>query len=141
MLAEDNGGRKGNKRSYGKEDIPIPDDGDDVSKHNRVFGENVPLELMNDVMSQFYVNRGSDPPLVPLCRLVATDAMRTALADASWLVPLFDRAAYIPTMGCFIVSLKGQHGETKMVTHDMIDRWDPIWQRLNVDFESKLDGD
>ncbi|MCO5596619.1 hypothetical protein L7F22_050686 [Adiantum nelumboides] len=126
---------------FDSKDITVSNDEDDLLKHNRVFGENVPLGLMNDVTSQFHVNRGSDPPLVPLCRLVAIDAMRTALADTSWLVPLFVRAAYVPTMGCFMVSLKGRHGETKMVTQDMIDRWDPIWQILNIDFEIKLDGD
>ena len=54
------------------------EEGDAETKHCRVFGESVPLGLMNDVMSQFYVMRASPPPLVPLCRLIATEAVRVA---------------------------------------------------------------
>ncbi|MCO5583522.1 hypothetical protein L7F22_037433 [Adiantum nelumboides] len=113
----------------------------DLSKHNRVFGSNVPLGLMNDVMKQYYLKRETEPPMVPLCRVISTDAVRLAIGDASWLVPLFDRAGYVPTMGSFTVSLKGRHGETKNVTQEMVERWDPIWQRLNASFESKLVGE
>ncbi|MCO5563819.1 hypothetical protein L7F22_017468 [Adiantum nelumboides] len=113
----------------------------DLSKHNRVFGSNVPLGLMNDVMKQFYLKRETEPPMVPLCRLIPTDVVRPAIGDASWLVPLFDQACYVPTMGSFTISLKGRHGETKNVTHEMVERWDPIWQQLNASFERKLVGE
>ncbi|MCO5587131.1 hypothetical protein L7F22_041078 [Adiantum nelumboides] len=76
--------------------------------------------------------------MVPLCRLIPTDAVRPAFGDASWLVPLFDQAGYVPTMGIFTIVLKGRHGETKNVTCEMVERWDPIWQQLNASFEIKL---
>ncbi|MCO5600744.1 hypothetical protein L7F22_054859 [Adiantum nelumboides] len=114
---------------------------DDLLKHNIVFGSDVPLGLMNDVMKQFYLKRETEPPMVPLCRLIPTDAVRPAIGDASWLVPLFDRAGYVPTMGSFTVSLKGRHGEIKHVTREIVERWDPIWQRLNTSSESKLVGE
>lgn len=117
------------------------EEGDLVRKHKRVFGESVPLGLMNDVMSQFYVPCSTEPPLVPLCRLVATEAVRAALDEASWLIPLFDRAAYVKSMGAFTVSLKGRHGEVRKVTQEMIDKWDPIWQSMNADFERQLVGE
>ena len=41
-------------------------------------------------------------------------------------------------MGSFIVSLKGHHGETKLVTDKEIEKWDPIWQQLNAEFEAQL---
>ncbi len=88
-------------------------------------------------MKNFYVKRMSDPPLVPLCRLVPTDAIRVANAEESKLIASFDRAAYVPTLGCFTVSLKGRHGETKSISEPMIEKWDPIWRRLNVEFESQ----
>lgn len=118
-------------------DIYSEQDGGDIStKHNRNFGENISLGLMNDVLGQFYVTRGSEPPLIPLCRLVARDVVRVVVNDPSWLTSLFDRAAYVQTMGSFTVSLKGRHGETKMITQEMIDRWDPIWQRRSEEFEN-----
>ena len=107
-------------------------------KHNRFFGQEVSLGLISDVMGKFYVMRSTEPPLVPLCRLLPTDAVRVAESDASWLIPLFDRAGYVKTMASFIVSLKGRHGETKLVTHKQIEKWDPIWQQLNGEFEAQL---
>lgn len=41
-------------------------------------------------------------------------------------------------MGSFIVSLKGRHGETKLLTDRDIEKWDPIWQELNGEFEAQL---
>ena len=116
-------------------------EGDKETTHSRVFGESVPLGLMNDVMNQFYVMHASPPPLVPLCRLIATEAVRVAQDQASWLIPLFDRACYVQTMGLFTVSLKGRHGEVKKVTQDIIEKWDPIWQAKNEHFESQLVGE
>lgn len=93
-----------------------PQEGEEETKHSRIFGESVPLGLMNDVMSQFLVKRETSPPMVPLCRLIAIEAVRVAQDEASWLIPLFDRAGYVESMGSFTVSLKGRHGEVKKVT-------------------------
>ncbi|MCO5607591.1 hypothetical protein L7F22_061788 [Adiantum nelumboides] len=121
------------------EDIdPSQDDSEEFSKHSRVFGQNVPLGPMNDVISQFYVCEESSALLVPLCRLIPTNAVRLAIAEASWLIPSFDRVGYVSIMGSFTVSLKGRHGETRLVTQEMIKQWDPIWQNLNTEFEKNL---
>ena len=114
------------------------DGGDTNIKHNRFFGQDVSLGLISDVMSKFYVTHSTEPPPIPLCRLLPTDAVRVAESDASWLIPLFDRAGYVKTMGSFIVSLKGHYGETKLVTDKDIEKWDPIWQQLNADFEAQI---
>lgn len=116
-------------------------EGEEETKHSRVFGESVPLGLMHDVLRQFYVKRVSSPPLVPLCRLIATKAVRVAQDEASWLIPLFDRTGYVEIMGLFTVSLKGRHGEVKKVTQDIVEKWDPIWQAKNAHFESQLVGE
>lgn len=114
---------------------------EEETKHSRIFGESVPLGLMNDVMSQFLVKRETSPPMVPLCRLIATEAVRVAQDEASWLISLSDRAGYVESMGSFTVSLKGRHGEVKKVTQAIVEKWDPIWQAKNADFESKLVGE
>lgn len=114
---------------------------DELSRHSRIFGESVSLGLMNDVMSQFNVTKKTECPLVPLCRLIPTDAVRPAVSEASWLIPLFDRVGYVQTMGSFIVSVIGRHGEERLVTKEMEEKWDPIWQKVNTEFERKLVGE
>lgn len=116
-------------------------EGEEETKHSRIFGESIPLGLMNDVMSQFLVKRETSPLVVPLCRLILTEAVRVAQDEASWLIPLFDRAGYVETMGSFTVSLKGHHGQVKKVTQAIVEKWDLIWQAKNVEFESKLIGE
>lgn len=113
-------------------------DDSDTPDHHKHFGEKISIGLMNDVLAQFNVTHDTEPPLVPLCRLVPTDAVWFAVDDVAWLVPLFDRAAYMPTMGFFIVSVKGRHGEFRPLTRERVEQWDPIWQRMNEEFESKL---
>lgn len=112
-------------------------DGEDP-KHHRHFGESVGIGLMNDVLSQFFIKRKVNPPSVPLCRLIPTDAVRFATSDNSWLLTSFDRCGYMHTMSMFIVSIKGRYGEIKLATNEVIERWDPIWQQRNAEFESQL---
>ncbi|KAI5055043.1 hypothetical protein GOP47_0030188, partial [Adiantum capillus-veneris] len=108
------------------------------AKHKRQFGKKVPLGLMKDVLGQFYVKRRSVPPLVPLCRLVPHEAVRFASDSASWLVSTFDTAAYVETMGVFLVSLAGPSGSTMPVTTQNLEEWGPIWTQKHLDFERSL---
>lgn len=108
------------------------------SKHKRQFGKKVPLGLMKDVLGQFYVKRKSPPPLVPLCRLVPHEAVRFASDTASWLVSTFDTAAYVETMGVFLVSLAGPSGSTMPVTTQNLEEWGPIWTQKHLEFERSL---
>ncbi len=108
------------------------------SKHKRQFGKKVPLGLMKDVLGQFYVKRKSPPPLVPLCRLVPHEAVRFASDTASWLVSTFDTAAYVETMGVFLVSLAGPSGSTMPVTNQNLEEWGPIWTQKHLEFERSL---
>ena len=81
------------------------EDDDPKTKHSRHLGSRVPLGLMQDVLVQFYVKKSLPPTLVPLCQLVPHKAVRFSLDLASWLIPSFDNAAYLETMGIFLVSL------------------------------------
>lgn len=40
----------------------------------------------------------------------------------------------------FIVSIKGRYGEVKLARNEVIERWDPLWQQRNEEFESQSQG-
>ncbi|MCO5565090.1 hypothetical protein L7F22_018761, partial [Adiantum nelumboides] len=86
---------------------------DELSKHNRVFGFDFPLGLMNDFIKMLYLKREIEPPMVPLCRLITIDVVRLAIGDASWFISLFDQAGYVPTMESFIVLLKEENNKLR----------------------------
>lgn len=117
------------------------EDVEDMPKHSRHLGKQVPLGLMQDVLGQFYILKKSQPPLVPLCRLVAHEAVRFATADATWLIPCFDSAAYLETMGHFLVSLTGPSGGIMPITKQNLEDWGPIWRQKNLEFERSLGKD
>lgn len=119
------------------EDIGLMEDGQE-KKHSRHLGQQVSLGLMKDVLSQFYVKKRTSPPAVPLCRLVAHEAVRFARDDAQWLIPSFDSAAYLETMGHFLVSVGGPRGEFMPVTAANLQEWGPIWRQQNEEFERAL---
>ncbi|MCO5607401.1 hypothetical protein L7F22_061597, partial [Adiantum nelumboides] len=102
------------------------------TKHLRQMGKQVSLGIMSDVLSQFYVKHKSHPSLVPLCRLVPHEAVRFASDEASWLVPSFDIAAYLETLGSFLVSIEGPSGESMPITTQNLEEWDPIWIQKSV---------
>ncbi|MCO5579190.1 hypothetical protein L7F22_033043 [Adiantum nelumboides] len=114
------------------------DDTQKKSKHSRQMGKQVPLGIMNDVLSQFYVKCRSPPPLVPLCRHVPHEAVRFSLNEASWLIPLFDTAAYLETMGSFLVSIEGPSGQLMPITTQNLEEWDPIWIYKSAEFDKSL---
>ncbi|MCO5555877.1 hypothetical protein L7F22_009421 [Adiantum nelumboides] len=114
------------------------DDIQKKTKHLRQMGKQVPLGIMNDVLSQFYVKRKSSPPLVPLCRLVPHEAVRFASDEASWLIPSFDTTAYLETMGSFLVSIEGPSGELMPITTQNLEEWDPIWIQKSAEFDKSL---
>ncbi|MCO5612454.1 hypothetical protein L7F22_066721 [Adiantum nelumboides] len=120
------------------EEQSCEDDTQKKTKHSRQMGKRVPLGIMNDVLSQFYVKCRSSPLLVPLCRLVPHEAVRFALDEASWLIPSFDTAAYLESMGSFLVSIKGPSGELMPITTQNLEEWDPIWIQKSAEFDKSL---
>lgn len=113
----------------------------DKTKHSRLMGKKVPLGLMRDVLNQFYVKRRSIPPLVPLCRLVPHEAVRLATDEATWLIPSFDTAAYLETMGSFLVSVEGPNGDFMTVGPQNLEEWGHIWTEKSVEFDKALSKD
>ncbi|MCO5611106.1 hypothetical protein L7F22_065356 [Adiantum nelumboides] len=113
-------------------------DEENVAQHSRHLGKKIPLGIMKDVLSQFYLKQRSNPPLIPICCLVAHEAVRVATNAASWLIPNFDNAAYLETMGSFLVSMKDSFGSYMPVTSLVKDSWDPIWQVKSVAFDNQL---
>ncbi len=107
-------------------------------KHPKHLGKQISLGLMKDVLSQFYVKKRSLPPPVPLCRLVVHEAVRFARDDSEWLISSFDTAAYLETMGHFLVSLGGPQGDIMPVTDTDLQEWGPLWCQKNEEFEKRL---
>jgi len=93
---------------------------------------------MQSVLSQFYVKRRTQPPMVPLCRLVAHEVVRFATDEAQWLIPSFDIAAYMENMGYFLVSVGGPNGVSMLVTLHNMEEWGPIWCKKHEEFERAL---
>ncbi|MCO5572482.1 hypothetical protein L7F22_026237 [Adiantum nelumboides] len=120
------------------EDQSSEDNTQKKTKHSRQMGKQVPLWIMNDVLSQFYVKCRSPPSLVPLCRLVSHEAIRFASDEASWLIPLFDTMAYLETMGSFLVSKEEPSGELMPITTQNLEEWDPIWIQKSAKFDKSF---
>lgn len=119
-------------------DSSSEDDIEGTTKHSRQMGKQVPLGLMKDVLSQFYIKRRSLPPFVPLCRLVPHEAVRFATDNATWLIPSFDTAAYLETMGSFLVSIEGPSGGFMPITPQNLEEWGPIWTQKSAEFDKSL---
>ncbi|MCO5584278.1 hypothetical protein L7F22_038202 [Adiantum nelumboides] len=111
---------------------------EDVAQHSRHLGKKIPLGIMKDVLSPFYLKQRSNPPLISLCPLVAHEAVQVATDSASWLIPSFDNASYLETMGSFLVSVKDSFGSYMLVTLLVKSSWDPIWQVKSVAFDKQL---
>ena len=108
-------------------------------KHSRHLGKQISLGLMKDVLSQFYVKKRTLPPPVPLCRLVVHEAVRFARDDTEWLISSFDSAAYLETMGHFLVSVADSRGDFMSVTAAAdLEEWGPLWHEQNGEFERAL---
>ena len=64
--------------------------------------------------------------------------IRFASNSASWLISTFDYAAYVETMGSFLVSLAEPSDNVISVSTQNLEDWGPIWSKKSEDFDRSL---
>jgi hypothetical protein len=78
-------------------------------------------------------------PNIPLCRLMAMEAVRPLQEDdVETMKKEFRESGYIETHPAFYISIANKEGERASVG-DFRDGWDDTWQELNAEFERKCD--
>ncbi|MCO5608302.1 hypothetical protein L7F22_062508 [Adiantum nelumboides] len=115
------------------------DGGAKEKKHSRHLGKQISLGLMKDVLSQFFVKKRTLPPPIPLCRLVVHEAVRFARDDTEWLISSFDFAAYLESMGHFLLSIANSRGDTMPVTSIDLEEWGPLWCQQMLSSRERLE--
>lgn len=94
--------------------------------------------MYQDVISTYRVKKNTPPPLVPLCRLVINESIRTVRENVVALGPMFRDMGYLKELGVFLVSVK-RIGEPELeVSRYDLDDWGPVWRDVNSEFEQEL---
>lgn len=99
------------------------------------------------IVSKYEVKFGVDalgaprqPPRIPLCRLLGMEAVRNLQEDSvERLKKGFKDSGYVAKLSEFHITGVNEAGETLTVA-DVKDNWDPIWTRLNQEFELECDA-
>ena len=99
------------------------------------------------IISRYEVLFGKDvegnvrqPPRIPLCRLMTMEAVRNLQVDSVEKLKVgFEASGYVPKLSEFHITEFNEHGQCHTVDEFMAD-WDPIWTRLNEDFEKECDS-
>lgn len=79
-------------------------------------------------------------PTIPLCRLLGMEAVRPLQMEAVDLLrDTFYQSGYISTHPGFYLSISNAAGEVADTTKYSAS-WDPIWTRLNEDFDRECDA-
>lgn len=108
-------------------------------ERSRLLGKQIELDLLQDVLEKFLVRRNSAPPLVPLCRLIPNEAIRTVSSQISIFRDTFDKRPYATTGAPFIVSLLRPGKNEYLEVNDVdLQEWGPTWTQVNDEFEREL---
>ena len=55
----------------------VDDTNNGRAMHKRLLGKPLDVGLLGDIFSKFVVKRNTQPPLIPLCRLISNESIRT----------------------------------------------------------------
>lgn len=106
----------------------------------KVLGKTLQTKHVDEIYDGITIKRALDPPLVPLCRLVPHEAIRTATSSLTALKALFDDTGYSEKGSPpFFISLR-RPGSLEYLKVSTMDKtlWGPVWTQISDDFDSKL---
>lgn len=110
----------------------------DKIHHPRLLGKLIHTEVLQDTIQAFRTKCATPPPMIPLCRLVVNEAIRTVSEHISDLGYRFRTSGYLPEQGKFMVSVPRDWESEHEVTSFDEAAWGPIWCRVNREFEDEL---
>lgn len=106
----------------------------------KILGRALETKLLDDVFADLTITRLSPPPLVPLCRLMTNEAIRTTTASLDGLKESLENNGYCSRGSPpFFVSLR-RPGGTEYLRITNMDRtlWGPVWTKISDDFDAAL---
>ncbi|MCO5547878.1 hypothetical protein L7F22_001330 [Adiantum nelumboides] len=106
---------------------------------SRLLGKQIELDLLQDALEKFLVRRNSSRPLVPLCRLIPNEAIRTVSSHINIFQDTFDKSPYATIGAPFIVSLLRPGKNEYLEVNDVdLHEWGPTWTQVNDEFKREL---
>ncbi|MCO5612375.1 hypothetical protein L7F22_066642 [Adiantum nelumboides] len=109
--------------------------------HKRLLGEPIDLGLLGDFFTRFFVKRNTSPPLIPLCRLLPNEAIRTVSSQVEMFCDSFDIHGYVDASAPFLVSFTRPGSSIHFeVTQLDLHEWGPNWVQEHEKFEDEIRG-
>ncbi|MCO5583090.1 hypothetical protein L7F22_036997 [Adiantum nelumboides] len=97
--------------------------------------------LLQSTAQRLIVKQRSEPPMVPLCRLVPNEVLRKAEHQLEEFGDSFDCHGYLLTGPPFLVLFHRSHGgDFQEVSPIDLAEWGPNWVLMNDKFEEELIG-
>lgn len=98
------------------------------------------VKLLQSWLDKHEVHGDRDLPLVPLCRLVGNEAIRSTKDSVMDMEEKFKRAGYRASLGNFLISEQMPSGEIIKVTEEEERSWeDTFWGDINREFDKDLE--